>query len=179
MCNFFLTKGVNWIQSNQFGIQLNNRVRGIVKLNRVIPTYLYAGRNVDSMVLSRVESVNEAANQYLDLEKNIENFQKQFYLLFIAINLPLSKQPARRCDVQRCSDTPWDSTPAQSSAETCRGRPSRAPTASRRSSTSGSSRCGRGRTAASTLSRTSARRRPCHAGARAAARAACTNPGEP
>ena len=65
----------------------NNRVRGIVKLNRVIPTYLYAGRNVDSMVLSRVESVNEAANQYLDLEKNIENFQKQFYLLFIAINL--------------------------------------------------------------------------------------------
>ena len=29
MCNFFLTKGVNWIQSNQFGIQLNNRVRGI------------------------------------------------------------------------------------------------------------------------------------------------------
>ena len=29
MYNFFLTNEVNWIQSNQFGIQLNNRVRGI------------------------------------------------------------------------------------------------------------------------------------------------------
>ncbi len=29
MYNFFLTNDVNWIQSNQFGIQLNNRVRGI------------------------------------------------------------------------------------------------------------------------------------------------------
>ena len=27
--NFFLKNSVNWIQSNQFGIQLNNRVRGI------------------------------------------------------------------------------------------------------------------------------------------------------
>ena len=70
-----------------FTNKTNDRVRGIVKLNRVIPTYLYAGRNVDSMVLSRVNSVNDAANQYLDLEKNIENFQKQFYILFIAINL--------------------------------------------------------------------------------------------
>ena len=70
-----------------FTNKTNDRVRGIVKLNRVIPTYLYAGRNVDSMVLSRVNSVNDAANQYLDLEKNIENFQKQFYVLFIAINL--------------------------------------------------------------------------------------------
>ncbi len=70
-----------------FTNKTNDRVRGIIKLNRVIPTYLYAGRNVDSMVLSRVNSVNDAANQYLDLEKNIENFQRQFYILFVAINL--------------------------------------------------------------------------------------------
>ncbi len=64
----------------------NDKVRGLIKLDRVIPTYLYAGKNVDSLVISRVNSVNEAANQYMDLEKNIEKFQNQFYQLFIAIN---------------------------------------------------------------------------------------------
>ena len=65
----------------------NNRVRGLIKLDRVIPTYLYAGRNVDSLVISRVDSVNEAADQYLNLEKNISKFQNQFNLIFVAINL--------------------------------------------------------------------------------------------
>ena len=65
----------------------NNRVRGLIKLDRVIPTYLYAGRNVDSLVISRVDSVNEAADQYLNLEKNIGKFQNQFNLIFVAINL--------------------------------------------------------------------------------------------
>ncbi len=65
----------------------NNKVRGLVKLDRVIPTYLYAGRNVDSLVISRVNSVNDAADQYLNLERNINKFQNQFNLIFVAINL--------------------------------------------------------------------------------------------
>ena len=65
----------------------NNKVRGLIKLERVIPTYLYAARSVDSLVISRVNSVNDAADQYLDLEKNINNFQNQFNQIFIAINL--------------------------------------------------------------------------------------------
>lgn len=65
----------------------NNKVRGLIKLDRVIPTYLYAGKNVDSLVLNRLDSVNTAANEYFDLEKQIERFQFQFYQLFIAINL--------------------------------------------------------------------------------------------
>jgi two-component system, NtrC family, nitrogen regulation sensor histidine kinase NtrY len=70
-----------------FTNEKNNRVRGLIKLDRVIPTYLYAGRNVDSLVISRVDSVNEAADQYLNLEKNISKFQNQFNLIFVAINL--------------------------------------------------------------------------------------------
>ena len=65
----------------------NNKVRGLIKLDRVIPTYLYIGKTVDSFVLNRVESVNTATNQYLNLEKNIDKFQNQFYQLFVAINL--------------------------------------------------------------------------------------------
>ena len=65
----------------------NNKVRGLIKLDRVIPTYLYAGKNVDSLVLNRLDSVNTAANEYFDLEKKIKNFQFQFYQLFIAVNL--------------------------------------------------------------------------------------------
>ena len=65
----------------------NDKVRGLIKLNRVIPTYLYASKKVDSLVISRVNSVNTATTQYLDLEKNINKFQTQFYQLFIAINL--------------------------------------------------------------------------------------------
>jgi len=65
----------------------NNKVRGLIKLDRVIPTYLYAGKNVDSLVLNRLDNVNTAANEYFDLEKKIKNFQFQFYQLFIAVNL--------------------------------------------------------------------------------------------
>ena len=65
----------------------NDKVRGLIKLNRVIPTYLYASKKVDSLVLSRVKSVNVATDQYLDLERDINKFQTQFYQLFLAINL--------------------------------------------------------------------------------------------
>jgi len=64
-----------------------NKVRGLIKLNRVIPTYLYIGKEVDSFVLSRVESVNSAASKYLNLEKNIDEIQILSYQLFFAINL--------------------------------------------------------------------------------------------
>ncbi len=64
-----------------------NKVRGLIKLNRVIPTYLYIGKKVDSFVLSRVESVNNAASKYLNLEENIDQLQNLSYQLFLAINL--------------------------------------------------------------------------------------------
>ncbi len=64
----------------------NTKVRALIKLQRVIPTYLYIGKNVDSNVLSRVESVNLTAKEYFSLNQRLDDFQKQFNELFLAIN---------------------------------------------------------------------------------------------
>lgn len=62
------------------------KVRALIKVQRVIPTYLFIGKDVDSNVLSRVESVDIAANEYLNITKKLDDFQFQFNQLFIAIN---------------------------------------------------------------------------------------------
>ncbi len=64
----------------------NTKVRALIKLQRVIPTYLYIGKNVDSNVLSRVESVNLTAKEYFSLNQKLDDFQMQFNELFLAIN---------------------------------------------------------------------------------------------
>ena len=40
----------------------STKVRALIKLQRAIPTYLYIGKNVDSNVLSRVETENLTAS---------------------------------------------------------------------------------------------------------------------
>ena len=62
------------------------KVRALIKIQRAIPTYLFIGKNVDSNVLNRVESVDNAANEYLNITKKLDNFQSQFNQLFVAIN---------------------------------------------------------------------------------------------
>ena len=62
------------------------KVRALLKLQRAIPTYLSIGKNVDPNVLSRVESVNQAAIDYNSIESKIDEFQNQFNKLFLAIN---------------------------------------------------------------------------------------------
>ena len=69
-----------------FTNESKDKVRGIIRLDRVIPTYLYIGKTVDSLVLSRVESVNKAASKYLNLEKNI-SVSKFILSVVFAINL--------------------------------------------------------------------------------------------
>merc|ERR1711991_1128517 len=64
----------------------STKVRALIKLQRAIPTYLYIGKNVDSNVLSRVESVNLTAKECSTLTKKLDNFQMQFNELFLAIN---------------------------------------------------------------------------------------------
>ncbi len=62
------------------------KVRALIRIQRAIPTYLFIGKDVDSNVLSRVESVDNAAIEYLNITKKLDNFQSQFNQLFIAIN---------------------------------------------------------------------------------------------
>ncbi len=62
------------------------KVRALIKIQRAIPTYLFIGKDVDPNVLSRVESVDNAATEYLNITKKLDEFQFQFNQLFIAIN---------------------------------------------------------------------------------------------
>ena len=58
----------------------------MLKIQRAVPTYLYIGKNVDSNVLSRVESVNKTATEYINITNKLDDFQYQFNKLFLAIN---------------------------------------------------------------------------------------------
>ena len=62
------------------------KVRSLLKIQRALPTYLYIGKNVDSNVLSRVESVNKTALEYVNVTNKLDDFQYQFNKLFLAIN---------------------------------------------------------------------------------------------
>ncbi len=62
------------------------KVRALLRIQRAIPTYLYIGKDVDANVLNRVESVDIAATEYLDITNKLDYFQFQFNQLFIAIN---------------------------------------------------------------------------------------------
>ena len=62
------------------------KVRALMRLQRAIPTYLYIGKSVDANVLSRVESVNQTADEYVNITQRLNNFQFQFNKLFLAIN---------------------------------------------------------------------------------------------
>ena len=70
-----------------FTNKTKDKVRGLIKLDRVIPTYLYIGKGVDNLVLTRVESVNSAASKYLNLAENLEKLQNLSYQLFLTINI--------------------------------------------------------------------------------------------
>ena len=62
------------------------KVRALIRLQRAIPTYLYIGKSIDANVLSRVESVNQTADEYVNITQRLNNFQFQFNKLFLAIN---------------------------------------------------------------------------------------------
>ena len=62
------------------------KVRALIKIERAITTYLYIGKNVDSNVLSRVQSVNQTADEYVNITNKLSNFQLQFNKLFLVIN---------------------------------------------------------------------------------------------
>ena len=63
------------------------KVRALMKIQRAIPTYLFIGKDVDSNVLSRVEKVDNAATEYLNITKKLDDFQSQFIHVFSPKNL--------------------------------------------------------------------------------------------
>ena len=69
--------------------QQDDRVRAMVRLNRIVDAYLLVGRFVDSRVLERTERVERAVSGYKRLEKWLEDFQITFVMIFVVVALLL------------------------------------------------------------------------------------------
>lgn len=67
----------------------DERVRGLVRLDRFVDTYLYVGRYVDSRVLIHADETKSAVAEYLRLESEREGIQITFALIFIVVALLL------------------------------------------------------------------------------------------
>ena len=59
------------------------KVRALTKLQRAIPTYLYIGKDVDANVLSRVESVNKTADEYVNITQGLIIFNFSLINFFL------------------------------------------------------------------------------------------------
>ena len=69
--------------------QQDDRVRAMVRLNRMVDAYLLVGRFVDSRVLERTERVERAVSDYKRLEKRRGDIQITFVMIFVVVALLL------------------------------------------------------------------------------------------
>ena len=67
----------------------SDRVRALLRLDRAVPTYLYAGRFIDPQVLHRVEESARAVAEYEDLLANLSGIEANFSTIFLVVNLML------------------------------------------------------------------------------------------
>jgi two-component system, NtrC family, nitrogen regulation sensor histidine kinase NtrY len=67
----------------------DDRVRALVRLDRFVDTFLFVGRLVEARVLSHMESAQEAANSYAELEGKRSSLQITFTLIFVVVALLL------------------------------------------------------------------------------------------
>ena len=66
-----------------------DRVRALARLDRPVPTYLYAGRFIDSQVLHRVEGTQQAVAEYEGLLANLSGIESNFAHIFLVVNMML------------------------------------------------------------------------------------------
>ena len=65
----------------------NNKIRGLVKINRLVDVYLYAGRFLESSVLDAIDRTKLASDQYQFLNIESTNLQISFGALFFLVAL--------------------------------------------------------------------------------------------
>ena len=68
-----------------FTNEQSQRVRALVKLNSLEGAYMIIGRFVDPKVIGHIQSADKAVDQYLFLEKNRDNLQFSFTLIFLIV----------------------------------------------------------------------------------------------
>jgi two-component system nitrogen regulation sensor histidine kinase NtrY len=67
----------------------NDRVRALVAINPLSPTYLLVGRSVSPTVLSRIENAENAAKEYGRLEQQGSSIALKFAAIFVGIAILL------------------------------------------------------------------------------------------
>ena len=70
-----------------FTSKRSDRVRALIKLNKIINTYLVIGRFVDPTIINQVASVKLAAKSYNELLAQRTRIELNFYIVFILISL--------------------------------------------------------------------------------------------
>ena len=70
-----------------FTSKRSDRVRALIKLNKIINTYLVIGRFVDPTIINQVASVKLAAKSYNELLAQRSRIELNFYIVFILISL--------------------------------------------------------------------------------------------
>ena len=66
-----------------------DRVRALLRLDRLTNAYLYVGRLIDPRVLAHVDTTNNAARLYQELEGKRSDLQITFALIFVVVALML------------------------------------------------------------------------------------------
>ena len=67
----------------------DDRLRAIIKLDRLIDTYLYVSRFVEPQVLQHIEETRRAVSQYQKLEGQRSSIQVTFAMMFVLVALLL------------------------------------------------------------------------------------------
>ena len=65
----------------------NNKIRGLVKINRLVDVYLYAGRFLEPSVLDAIDRTKLASDQYQFINIESTNLQISFGVLFFLVAL--------------------------------------------------------------------------------------------
>ncbi len=69
--------------------EADDRVRAIMKLDRLVDAYLYVGRYVEPNVLEHIEKTQRAADEYRNIEGRRSSIEITFAMIFILVGLLL------------------------------------------------------------------------------------------
>ncbi|MEE2662167.1 MAG: PAS domain-containing sensor histidine kinase [Pseudomonadota bacterium] len=67
----------------------DDRLRAIVKMDRLVDTFLYVGRYVEPKVLEHIEKTQRAATEYREIEGRRSDIEITFAMIFILVGLLL------------------------------------------------------------------------------------------
>ena len=69
--------------------ETDDRLRAVIKLDRLVDAFLYVGRRVEPNVLEHIEKLQRAAQEYEEIEGQRSTIEITFAMIFILVGLLL------------------------------------------------------------------------------------------